>query len=292
MRLSHWKLFASAVFVLLPSSAWAQRLDGCIDQRQPSAAKAPLNSFTEADRDRALREAGYSLSQSSLRSALKASDPALRSIAAMRLASLGGRDDVAIIARVFSSETDPCTKLLVAQSLAELTRKYWAASPQHTKRVPPFQPCTASSPPILSLRVEQVQQVRTRPHAPTGPLVRITVRNLTSEMLPFLSHVDVAGLFSVSVFGSDGHRAAIPSNQTCYYQQCDPRSDPTLHESCIAHCTPGLLPLLPQQDVTIDWYPGEDFDMSTPGLYQVSLGAKLDYLDTTVCSNIASVAVR
>jgi hypothetical protein len=53
-----------------------------------------------------------------------------------------------------------------------------------------------------------------------------------------------------------------------------------------------FIPLPPQKDVTWDWRVGQDFDMSAPGIYSVSLGAKLDYLDAAVCSNTAYVTVK
>jgi hypothetical protein len=40
------------------------------------------------------------------------------------------------------------------------------------------------------------------------------------------------------------------------------------------------------------WHLDEDFDLSAPGTYKVSLGGSFPYLNTTVCSNVAEVTVQ
>jgi len=49
--------------------------------------------------------------------------------------------------------------------------------------------------------------------------------------------------------------------------------------------------LAPVDEVTSAWPVGEDFDMSAPGTYRVSLGGRIEDLDTTVCSNTLEVRV-
>ena len=56
--------------------------------------------------------------------------------------------------------------------------------------------------------------------------------------------------------------------------------------------TSSIIFLPPGKDVHFwTWNIGEDFDLSEPGIYHVSLGGRLAYLDTTVCSNMAEVKV-
>jgi hypothetical protein len=38
------------------------------------------------------------------------------------------------------------------------------------------------------------------------------------------------------------------------------------------------------------WRP--DFDMTQPGHYQIRLGGKMNYLDTTICSNTLDVTIE
>jgi hypothetical protein len=51
--------------------------------------------------------------------------------------------------------------------------------------------------------------------------------------------------------------------------------------------------LPPNENVRIwTWSVGDDFDMSAPGTYRVSLGGRIGYLNTTACSNTALVTVE
>ncbi|MGA3261107.1 MAG: hypothetical protein ABSE35_19660 [Bryobacteraceae bacterium] len=59
----------------------------------------------------------------------------------------------------------------------------------------------------------------------------------------------------------------------------------------LAFIPPALVPLLPNEEISSMWKVGEDFDMSAPGVYRVSLGGPLEYLNTTVCSNTIDVTV-
>src|SRR5271165_2510165 len=78
-----WLLAAATV---LPPLA-AQRLDGCFENHHSHVA--------DVVRDRALMGAGYSLTERSLVPALSNPDPSIRSLAAMKLASLGGKGSMA-----------------------------------------------------------------------------------------------------------------------------------------------------------------------------------------------------
>jgi hypothetical protein len=53
-----------------------------------------------------------------------------------------------------------------------------------------------------------------------------------------------------------------------------------------------FVPLPPHENVSLwTWKVGDDFSMSEPGTYKVSLGGNIAYLGTTVCSNIVDVNV-
>jgi hypothetical protein len=56
---------------------------------------------------------------------------------------------------------------------------------------------------------------------------------------------------------------------------------------------PMFVPLPPGEDVSLwTWTVGDDFNMSEPGTYRVSLGGRFAYLKTTVCSNTLEVNVE
>jgi hypothetical protein len=247
----------------------AQRLAGCSES--PDEA-----------RDRALRSAGHHLSRDS--------ESSVKSPAALKLTALREKESITILTSAWSATQDSCTKFNLANALGELLRKHWVAKPESTIRIAPFQSCTPSSPAAVSLRVEQLTPQPWWTYQ--GPTVRMIVRNLTSQTLPFLRGA-LAELFSVTVLDPNGQRAKIPAAQACYYKKCDPKSDPTIFEACTACGPPFFSPLPPHsEDDSWIWQVGQDFDMSAPGVYSVSLGAKLDFLDATVCSNIANVTVK
>jgi hypothetical protein len=55
---------------------------------------------------------------------------------------------------------------------------------------------------------------------------------------------------------------------------------------------PVFQPIPPQEEVSWIWRIGDDFEMSVPGTYLVSFGGRIDYLDTTVCSNTLWLTVQ
>jgi hypothetical protein len=93
-------------------------------------------------------------------------------------------------------------------------------------------------------------------------------------------------LFSVSVFGPSG----APSKTKGKDFMFDETPAPPFRLA--SRGTASILSLPPGKDVHFGtWNIGEDFDLSAPGIYHVSLGGRLAYLGTTVCSNIAEIRV-
>jgi hypothetical protein len=120
------------------------------------------------------------------------------------------------------------------------------------------------------------------------PTVEISVRNLTAKMLPFVVAVPEE-LFSVSVFDAGGTPVLTKEEEYLF----DPRWPPPQPFALVTETTASLLFLPPGKDVHFwTWKIGDDFDLSDPGVYQVSLGGRLAYLDTTVCSNTAEITVE
>ena len=145
-------------------------------------------------------------------------------------------------------------------------------------RVTPHQACTTSGAPPVTLMIEQVNEAR------SALAVRISARNQTPQTLAFVRSASTADLSSVIVLGPTGGPAKVKKGQG----------------GCIGRCTtshaivsgPQLLPLPPQEDVTLRiWRVADDFDISAPGTYHISLGGRITFLDTTVCSNTAEVKV-
>jgi hypothetical protein len=96
---------------------------------------------------------------------------------------------------------------------------------------------------------------------------------------------DLQALFSTTVTDPTGAPAKIPKDREWTYR-------PLQGFSGGLSSSPFGVILLPHQDQTWTWAVGEDFDMSAPGTYHVSLGGSIGYLDTTVCSNTAAVTVE
>jgi hypothetical protein len=91
-------------------------------------------------------------------------------------------------------------------------------------------------------------------------------------------------LFSVSVLDPTGAQAKIAKGEEWKFEPLD-RALGSVHGTV-------WLPLPPEEDVVMwTWREGEDFDMSMPGSYRVSLGGTFAFLDITMCSNTANVIV-
>ncbi len=269
-------------------TAAAQRLDGCVTN--PSADVLPIQGVSSETRDRGLQEAGYSLTHDSLLSALTDQRADVRSAAAQSLVEeVGGRALLAPILQAWLSEKDPCSVGAMLSALSQLMHGL-AWDPKHhpgdQQRVTPFQPCTPSSRQVLSVAIEQ-----TRDQYYSGPVIRLTYRNQTAQTLAFAETSTPMDLFSVTVLSPAGERANITQGREWLYEPIKPQDPHGPIFVVVDSFRVVFAPLPPAEDVSWIWRIGEDFDLSEPGVYRVSFGGRIDYLDTKVCSNTALVTV-
>jgi hypothetical protein len=257
----------------------AQRLDGCVTSED-----------SRDDLDRSLRDAGYYLTPDSLAWALSDPRAAVRSAVAQKIVE--GADwkaGLAPLLRAFLAEEDLCAEGSMHLALTGLMRRLaWDPKqhPGHQQRVTPFQPCTPSGRQVMSVTIEQ-----TRDQYYSGPAIQITYRNLTTQTLAFAKTVSPMDLFPVTVLSPGGEHASVTPEMEWLYEPIRPQ-DPG--GPIVRHGNSYRLvfaPLPPAEDVSWIWRIGEDFDLSGPGNYRVSFGGRIDYLDTTVCSNTALVTV-
>jgi hypothetical protein len=231
------------------------------------------------DLDRALEGVGIPLTRDSLVTALGDPRADLRSLASLKLALTGTKADLGPLMRAWLAEEDPCTKFEMEFALGILVPGLALDPKQHPggqEWVTPFQPCTPSQPVLVTLTVEQM----TVPNIDV-PTVRISARNHTARTLPFASgHPEQ--LYSVTVLDPTGAPAKIAKGREGMYRPVANGNGPV------------FLALPPQKDVPLMtwWRVGDDFDMSAPGLYHVSLGGRIGTIDSTVCSNVAEVRVE
>jgi hypothetical protein len=263
----HFAILSLLVVIALP--LMAQRPNGC--------SEIPISRMPDIVLDQALRKSGQSLNESRLLTALTDSNPSVRSLAAWKLASLGKKNYVPKLIAVWSGETDDCMRISVHEALGELLRRIWTDDRvDFMHAITPFRRCVPSGREIVSLRVEQMPDP---PRLDHGPTARVTVQNLTSEALPFLTSRDPVEVFSATALSSSGQPARL---RGCLFTACAEGSG----------YAASFILLQPLEKKTWVWFLGHDFDMSAAGTYKVSLGAKLEYLETTVCSNIADVRVN
>ena len=265
----------------------AQRLDGCAAGDGPSSFTA-----TREIVDGGLQGSGVALTREALTVALQDPKADIRSLAALRLAYDGATiaqeeswDKAALSAlmRAWAAESDPCTKRRMNMALNMYMPVIVNDRSQHPGYQPwiaPFQPCTADEPPVLTLTVEQATVSPTSP-----PTVRISIQNQTQEPLPFVRGGAPEELFSVTVIGPSGDPAKVAKGREGLFEPL-----------AISHLVrmgsePLFFPLPPKEPQQWIWKVGDDFDMSEPGTYRISLGGRLAYLDTTVCSNTAEVII-
>jgi len=259
--------------------ARAQRLDGCPERYDPVSSVATPSGITL---DQGLRSAGFDLTRGVLTIALRDPRPDVRSLAALKLSLGGTKIDASQLLQAWLVEKDACTKVLMRVSLSNIVGDLaWdpAQHPGGQQWIAPFETCTVPPSPLVTLGVEQ----ETKYLNPT-PTVRITARNETPLPVLFAWAREPGMLFSVTVTDPTGAPAKISKQIEWKYQPVHDLSGTSGH-------TPFGVMLMPQEAPTWVWRVGDDFDMSAPGIYHVSLGGRLGYLDTTVCSNTAEVKV-
>jgi len=216
---------------------------------------------------------------------LTSPEPTVRALAADKLASIGDREAVPPLAKAWELEGDPCVKTYLTSALEELVGRNWTEGKAIGRLGTPLSTlaaadCVPSSPALISIQLQQVPI--------WDGALWVWYRNLTQSPIPFIVIPGPSKLFELRVIGPDGKPAKIQPNKECTFKNCP---------SAPGHVDIGsggmmVEELQPLKDFEEYWMVGQDFDMSAPGTYQVSLGAKLKYLNTTVCSNVATVTVK
>jgi len=239
-------------------------------------------------RDRNLLGAGYTFTKESLLSGLHDPRPDVRSLAAAKLSEIGETSSVTALAEALSTEEDSCARGAMGFAIGSLGwRLSKGPGKQHAgdqRYVTPFQSCTPSESRVLTLTIEQ------GPHpsyVTNGPVVHISARNVSGRVIPFVWTASPGQLFSVTLLEPGGGKARIPKAQEWLYH---PASELPAGTIGGGHGPMGRA-LAPGEEFAWDWRVGSDFDMSAPGVYRVSLGGPLEYLNTTVCSNTIDVTV-
>lgn len=273
------------VFTLIIASCLntkAQRLDGCVTPE----TQLPSKGVSREDRNRGLQAAGYSLTKASLLLALRDPREEVRGSAAEAIVEDAERDELAPIMQAWLLEKDLCARGAMLSALTLLMRGIaWdpAEHPGGQPRVTLNQPCTPSPHAILSATLEQATD-----RYYSGPVVRITYQNQTGETLGFAKTVSPLDLFSATVLGPTGEHGKVAEGSDWLYEPLRPGDGRGLENTFRLV----FVSLPPGKEVSWTWRIGADFDMSAPGIYQVSFGGRIKYLDTSVCSNVLSFVVE
>jgi hypothetical protein len=284
-------IFALAAAGSLPIAA--QRLDGCTTFQSPDV-HLPIQAVSRETREHGLKDAGYTLAGDSLVSALSDPRADVRGAAAQSIAEqVVGRTLLAPVLRAWLAEKDACSAGAMLNALSQLMHGVAWDPTQHPgdqQLVTPFQSCTPSGRQVMSATIEQ-----TRDQYYSGPAIRLTYRNQTAQTLAFAKTPAPMDLFSVTVLNPAGERAKVTQGREWLYEPLQLQHAPTRPGDSITVLTNSFrlvfAPLRPGEDVSWIWRIGEGFDLSEPGTYRVSFGGRIDYLDTTVCSNTALVTV-
>jgi hypothetical protein len=277
-------LQAAAMFAAALVPLAAQRADGCDDAVQ---------LVHNAGGGRVLGAAGYALAETSLISALSDSDPSVRSLAADNLAQRKDRRLIPILMRALSVEKDGCTGEHIRLALQPIVQLHWSQRLEAGEPTSSAQVCASPASALVSLELKQVDPAAWWSYQ--GLTIEATIRNLSGDPIPYLLSANPRELYTYRVSGPEGRNLdPVPGvdcpNRDCSYTGQLVSSGPiaSLYDTKSA----ALTVLRPLEDVSWYWHVGDDFDMSAPGVYRVSLGAKLGYLDTYVCSNVATVMVK
>jgi hypothetical protein len=270
------------LLVVAPLRVMAQRLDGCPTPETPTSTTSTLSPGAVADR---LKQLGVGTGAHELAIGLTSPRPDLRSLSALKLAESADSDNLALLMKAWLAEQDECTKGLTRHAVTMFVR---SLSHDPTQRpdgqlwVKPFLPCSPPAAPRVTLRLEEVS----RPGI-TVPAVQVVARNETQETIPFVVGArSPLELFSATVTGPSGEHTEVPARLEVMYRPLRSTDGVFTAHSRI------FVPLPPGEDVSLwTWTVGDDFNMSEPGTYRVSLGGRFAYLDTTVCSNTLEVNV-
>jgi hypothetical protein len=272
--------------ILMAAAVWAgaQRLDDCQTETTSADGSPQLYHSKPAETlDRNLLGAGYRFTKVSLLSGLHDPRPDVRSLAAAKLSEIGETSSVTALAEALATEKDGCARGAMGFAIGFLAERKHAGGQWN---VAPFQSCTPSQPPVLTLAIEQETL---RPDAASGPVVHISARNVSGRVAPFAWTLSPGQLFSVTLLEPGGGRARIPKEKELLYH---PISEAPAGTVAIGGHAPMGMALAPGEEFSWDWRVASDFDVSTPGTYRLSFGGPLEYLNTTVCSNTIDVTVK
>jgi len=269
------------ILIAAAACAAAQRLDGC----ETITGVGTVRGKSQETLDNNLRQAGYTFTKESLLSALRDPRPDVRGLAAGKLSETGDAPSLNALAEALSIEGETCAHFEIGFAIGMLGQDLFLTSgKQHPGGQPfvtPFQPCTPSDPPVLTLAIEQDPSSLT---GANGPLIHVSARNVSGRLLPFVWASPPGYLFSVTLLEPGGGKAPIPKDREWVYHPLQP-------DRLVGGHGPIGKALKPGDEATWDWRPGNDFDMSTPGTYRLSLGGPIEYLSTSACSNTIDVIV-
>jgi hypothetical protein len=202
----------------------------------------------------------------------------------LKLAETADGGSLAMLMRTWLAEQDECTKWIMYHAVTVVVRSLSfdpGLHPGGQLWVKPFLPCKSPADPHVTLRLEEASEP-----GPSGPAIQVVARNETQETIPFVKAWSPQVLLSAAVRGPSGEKAEIPASVEAMYRPLRSTDGVlTIHGRI-------FVPLPPGKDVSLwTWNVGDDFNMSEPGTYRVSLGGRMAYLATTVCSNTMEVTV-
>jgi hypothetical protein len=269
------------LLVVLPLRVLAQRLDGCPTPEMPATA---INMPSHDALEGVLKQLGVGLTAADLAAGLDNPRPDTRSLSALRLAETANGPNLALLMKTWLAEQDDCSKWIMYHAVTMVVRSLSydpALHPSGQLWVKPFQPCKPLADPLVTLRLEDVSGPSFN-----GPTIRVVGRNQTPETIPFVGGWSPQELLSATVLSPSGEHAEIPVRLEAMYRP--------LRSTDGVLTTHGrvFVPLSPHEEHSLwNWKVGDDFDMSSPGAYRISLGGRMAYLGTTVCSNTLEVNV-
>jgi hypothetical protein len=254
--------------MLVAAPMWAQRIDGCTVSAAPLRMTS-VNLPSPEQAGRLLEQNGiYPITREKLIAALAHPLPEIRSLAAMTLWGIGQAEDLQPLLDARLAEKDACAWAMINLAASNLAAKLLYDKTQHPHGelyVKPFQKCETEAS-VVTLTLKPVPGYR--------PYLDLVAHNETERLIPFIQSSPQV-VFSATVLNPDGPNAKIA-------KQPEFLDGPG----------PGIF-LKPGEERKLwTWHVDDDFDLSTPGTYKVSLGGRFPYLNTTVCSNVAEVTVQ
>ena len=276
------KRFTVVILIVVGSlRVMAQRLDGCPTAETPTST---ISMLSQDALEGVLKQLGVGATVNELAAGLDSTRPDARSLSALKLAETANGDSLARLMRAWLAEQDDCTRWIMQHALKMVVSNLSfdpGLHPGGQQWVKPFLSCTPPADPPVTLRLEEVSNP-----GPGGPTIQVVARNETQKTIPFVKAWSPQALLSATVLGPSGGHAEIPVGLEAMYRPLRSTDGVyTIHGRI-------FVPLPPRENVSLwTWRVGDDFNMSEPGTYRVSLGGGLAYLDTTVCSNTVEIKI-